>query len=309
MNMPIERLSYLSKVEIPLLYYIANNTLKYYHIYYIPKKNGKFRRIEAPFPILRHIQRVIMDNILPNRVHFIATGFREWYNIIHNAEIHCNQKVIVTIDIKDFFSSIQYRRILSFYKRQNMSESAAILFTKLCTINGHLPQGAPTSPLLSNLIQFNFDKNLYFYCINKNIAVTRYADDITFSGNMDTDDIQSLLTYIEKKLKNIKLTINKEKTRVLKNYSQQKVTGLIVNKKINTPRKLRRELRKTMYYLMKYGEIDRYSPSQKDLNSLLGKINFVYSIDTSNNEFNIYRHYLIKLIRLYRVNNKKKCSN
>ncbi len=301
----IHTLSHISRVKIPFLYYIANNTLKFYQIYYIPKRNGKFRRIEAPLPILRHIQRVILQDTLPRRIHFIATGFRDRYSIRDNAEIHCNQKVIVTIDIKNVFSSIQYNRIFSFYRRQNMSESTATLFTKLCTINGHLPQGAPTSPLLSNLIQFNFDNSLYSYCASRNIAVTRYADDITFSGNINSYDIKSVINYTERKLKNIKLTINKEKTRILKNYDQQRVTGLVVNKKINVPRKLRRELRQTMYYLMKYGEIDRRPPCQKDLNSLLGKINFVCSIDALNTEFKLYKRHVIKLIHIYRKNDTK----
>lgn len=298
----IHTLAHVSGVKIPFLYYIANHTLEFYKIYYIPKKNGKFRRIEAPLPILNHIQHSILRYLLPNRIHFIATGFRTRYNIKDNAEIHCNQKVIVTIDIKNFFPSIQYNRIFNFYRRQGMLKSTATLFTKLCTVNGHLPQGAPTSPLLSNLIQFNFDKNLYRHCINRNISVTRYADDITFSGNMDNYDIQSLINYTERKLKNIKLSINKEKTRILKTHDQQRVTGLVVNKKVNVPRKIRRKLRQTMYYLMKYGEINRHPLCLKDLNSLLGKINFVCSIDKLNTEFKLYKRYVVKLIRIYRKN-------
>lgn len=302
MNKSVERLSLMSGIKIPFLYFIANNTLKFYQIYHIPKKNGKFRRIEAPLPILSHIQRVILHHILPRRIHFIATGFRDKYNIKDNAEVHCNQNVIVTIDIKNFFPSIQYNRVFNFYKRQNLPESVATLFAKLCTINGHLPQGAPTSPLLSNLIQFHFDNSLYAYCISRNIAVTRYADDITFSGNIDNYDIRSLINYTERKLKNIKLTINKSKTRILKNHEQQRVTGLVVNKKVNVSRKFRRELRQTMHYLMKYGEINRHPPCLKDLNSLLGKISFVCSIDSMNTEFKLYKRFIIKLIRICRKN-------
>lgn len=261
----VKQLADCLKVRTELLYDISNNTENFYKIYTIPKKNGKLRIIEAPVPILKYIQKIILRNFLSRRVHPIATAFEQGDSIQKNAWIHRNQHAILKLDLKNFFQSITYKRVLRYFKRQGYSENIAVMLSHLCTLNGHLPQGAVTSPRLSNLIQYNFDLNLYKYCYKNKLCVTRYADDITFSGNINKEVANEIIHYCEDRLSRINLQINKAKTKIIYKNQRQLVTGLVVNKKVNTPITLRRELRQTMYYLIKFGEIRRTPPTKNDI--------------------------------------------
>lgn len=287
------------KVRTELLYAISNNTEEFYKIYTISKNNGKRRIIEAPIPILKYIQRKILKKFLLDRVHPIATAFEYGNSIQKNAMIHCDQNTILKLDLKNFFQSITYKRVLSYFKRQGYPDNLAIMLSHLCTLNGHLPQGAVTSPRLSNLIQYNFDYNLYRYCSRKGLHVTRYADDITISGYINKDIADEIIKYCEQRLSNINLKLNKEKTKIIYKHQRQTVTGIVVNKKLNIPITLRRKLRQTMYYLIKFGEINHVVITKKDIYKLLGQINFVYETSRhnmiTNIEFYKYRQYLIEL--------------
>lgn len=242
-SISVKQLADCLKVRTELLYDISNNTEKFYKIYTIPKKNGKPRVIEAPVPILKYIQKIILKRFLSRRVHFIATAFEQGSSIQKNAWIHREQSVVLKLDLKNFFPSITYKRVLGYFKRQGYPENIAVLLSHLCTLNGHLPQGAVTSPRLSNLIQYNFDLNLYKYCYKNKLCVTRYADDITFSGNINKEVANKIIYYCEDRLSRINLHINKSKTKIIYSNQRQTVTGLVVNKKINTPITLRRQLR------------------------------------------------------------------
>ena len=294
-SISVKQLADCLKVRTELLYDISNNTEKFYKIYTIPKKNGKPRVIEAPVPILKYIQKIILKRFLSRRVHFIATAFEQGSSIQKNAWIHREQPVVLKLDLKNFFPSITYKRVLGYFKRQGYPENIAVLLSHLCTLNGHLPQGAVTSPRLSNFIQYNFDLNLYKYCYKNKLCVTRYADDITFSGNINKEVANKIIHYCEDRLSRINLQINKSKTKIIYSNQRQTVTGLVVNKKINTPITLRRQLRQTMYYLIKFGEINRTPPTKNDIYKLLGQISFVCETDRSNSEFYKYKKYLIDL--------------
>lgn len=114
-----------------------------------------------------------------------ATAFEPGTSIKDNAENHCGRPVVIALDVKDFFPSLKYSRVLALFRRYTETENAAVMLAKLCTLYGHLPQGAVTSPHISNLLLHDLDFTLKLYALDHNLEFTRYADDLTFSGNPD----------------------------------------------------------------------------------------------------------------------------
>ncbi len=302
-----------------LLYLLSNQTSQYYRIYKIPKKNGKYRIIEAPEQPLKSIQKVICNVIFPSMQNVfykknflddicvgcekidipaqyrIARAFEKKSSILNNAAPHIGKPVILALDVKDFFPSLKYSMVLDLFRKSGFAPACAVLLAKLCTFKGHVPQGAVTSPQLSNLLLAEFDFNLSQYCEAGNISVTRYADDLTFSGNLSDVTITDLIRYCRSHLKEYGLRLNSKKIRVLRNGGRQEVTGIVVNEKPNVSRTERRFLRQKMYYLNKYWGKEWNKLDEHTLNVLLGKINFTWSIDRGNAEFSEYRRQLLEI--------------
>jgi RNA-directed DNA polymerase len=192
-------------------------TTAFYRHYTIAKRSGGLREISEPLPSLKEIQRWILDNILYKcSVSNFAKGFVPERSIRENARFHRNQPKVLSLDLEDFFPSIKGGRVYNFFKRLGYQPKVAHLLTKLCTLNGSLPQGAPTSPALSNIISLRLDKRLSGFALKEKIRYTRYADDITFSGDFDegqlikfTRKVLAAEGYINaKKLRELLLMIN-----------------------------------------------------------------------------------------------------
>lgn len=228
---------------------------KNYTSFFIPKKSGKWRKIEAPNDRLKEIQCWIKEKILEKlELSESAKGFRKSINILDNAIIHTNKKIVLNIDLKDFFPSIKYDQVFKVFYYAGYTKEVSHLLTKLCTNNENvLPQGAPTSPILSNIVCYKLDKRLSALSSKIGANYSRYADDITFSGNKN---IVNFLFLIRKIINEERFIINEDKFRILYSNGKQTVTGLTVNKKVSVDKKLLKELENAIYFINKYGQAD-----------------------------------------------------
>lgn len=232
--------------------YFGVNRGRMYRQFRIPKKSGGFRAIEAPCEKLKAIQRWIKDDILDSfSCSDYATGFRTGKSIVDNARPHVGKELIINIDLKDFFPSIHYSDVIRVFAYMGYRTDVAHLLTRLCT-NGNnvLPQGSPASPALSNLISLRLDKRLGQLASNLNCSYTRYADDITFSGDKG---IRAALPLIRDIITDEGFEINENKVRLQYAHQRQEVTGLIVNEKLSISPSLKNEIKSAIYYCKKFG--------------------------------------------------------
>ena len=220
----------------------------FYKVFEIKKKSGGKRVIAAPAISLKTLQTALLRLLGEEEVSFVSTGFRKGKSIKDNAIPHVNKKIVVNIDIKEFFSSTTFNQIVNLtkkFKTFNLSENAANLFSEICCYKGTLPTGAPTSPILSNLILKEFDFIILSFCKKNKITYTRYADDLTFSGN--DNSVLSIIRFSETILNNFGYDLEKKKTNIFRKGRRQVVTGIVVNKKINIARATRRKLRAAIH--------------------------------------------------------------
>ncbi|GMW03645.1 MAG: hypothetical protein AMXMBFR84_47790 [Candidatus Hydrogenedentota bacterium] len=235
-----------------------------YSSFSIPKRSGGQRKILAPDPDLKRVQRLVLRRLLARlRSHPHAVGFEHGHSIVTNAACHVNQAVVAKLDIVDFFSSTTAKRIEKYFQFIGWNREAAALLTKLCTHEGALPQGAPTSPRLSNLVNFGLDAGLTALAAQASATYTRYADDITFSfPKDDIDSIKLVLNTARLSLVEAGYKVHvRKKRKVLRRHQRQQVTGLVVNQKVQLPRKTRRWLRAVRYRAVNGAEAT-LSPAQ-----------------------------------------------
>lgn len=249
----LRQLLEIRKVEQPQLF--GWEKYKSYTTFKIPKKNGDKRIIEAPNVRMKRIQYWIKENILDKfSVSSYAKGFVKGVSIYHNAQPHVGQDVLINIDLKDFFPSIEYADVYKVFKYIGYTDSVSRLLTTLCTNSKDvLPQGAPTSPVLSNLVSLKLDKRLSRFAEKIGANYTRYADDITFSGGKHILRYESVIKSI---IADEGFSINKDKYRVQFSFQRQEVTGLTVNTKVGVSKNLTKELENAIYYSKKYGIAD-----------------------------------------------------
>ena len=285
------------KKYIKILYSVSNNINDNYKIYKIKKRNGKYRTIYEPKPLLKHIQRNILNNVLNNEsISKYAKAYHKGLSLKDNAIPHINKDIILKLDINNFFDNISFIDIYnSCFPIEYFPKSVGMLLTYLCTYNEYLTQGSPTSAYISNLVMKEFDEVLGKWCIEKNISYTRYSDDMTFSGNFIPKEV---IMKVRKMLNTLGLELNNDKIHIIHKSNSQNVTGLVVNEKVQTNIKYRKEIRKEIYYINKFGldshlkkcniNIDKY----KYLNILYGRINYVLQINKSDKEFIKYRIFI-----------------
>lgn len=213
---------------------------------FIRKKRGGMRRLLIPDGNLKTVQRRILRRLLRRlRAHPAAMGFERGRSIVHNALPHTRRKVIIKLDLIDFFPSTPAWRVEAYFRRVGWNAEAAALLTRLCTHEGGLPQGAPTSPRLSNLVLWLLDARIARFVARRKGSYTRYADDITISFPKDYPRrIRGTIQKVGRLARGFGYKIHRRgKLRILRRHQQQRVTGLVVNDKVQLPRKLRRLLR------------------------------------------------------------------
>lgn len=258
--------------------YLLSNKTKGYVVFKVPKKNGGIREINAPSKIIKSLQRWVLDHILYKfNCGDSAHGFVPNRTIYTNAEVHVNQDLVLGIDIKDFFPSIKFKPVYDIFKSAGYTNKMAWNLANLCTYNGKLPQGAPTSPMLSNLVALNLDNEFVKYCARWNFKYSRYADDITISGSYNLPIHKTKLVKI---IENAGFTVNSDKTRMFSKGSSQKVTGLVVNDKVSIGRKRKKKIRAIVHNILKNGpekENRKNDPFFKE--KLFGHLGHAFSVE------------------------------
>ena len=224
------------------LNYLAFHFHYKYTSFKVLKKNGKTRKIKAPKIYLKLLQQCI-NTILQTKFvpHHASHGFLTERNIVTNAKPHIGKNYVLNIDLKDFFDSVNFRRVktvleLNPFNLNNEREKIAYFISNICCDKGTLPQGSPTSPLITNIVCQRLDRKLYQFSKTSKSKYSRYADDITFSSNnaVFTKKFIKELTCI---IKVEGFKINQSKTRIQDRSEKQEVTGLKVNEKVNVDRK------------------------------------------------------------------------
>lgn len=274
-----------------------------YHSFEIPKRNGGTRLINAPDKRLKALQRKLADylsEVYPK--HLAAYGFVEGKNTYLNASVHLKRRWVVSIDIKDFFPSIHFGRVKGMFQSRPFSfdERLARELANLCCYEQRLPQGAPTSPVISNFICWKLDNQLYRYAKRHRCVYSRYADDITFSTNLkelpegigQIDEKGSLILSeaVLRIIEENKFQVNPAKIRYAHRNNRQEVTGIIVNSGCqNVRRTYVRRIRAMLHACEKYGvdaaasehfskykgKIAPNNPSKAFMNKLVGMVGYV----------------------------------
>lgn len=238
-----------------------------YSQFQIPKRSGGSRTIHAPAPGLKAIQRTILRRVLGKlKAHPCATGFERGHSIVTNALPHVGRGVIIKLDVKDFFTSTTTARVGEYFRAIGWDSEAAELLTAICTTQGALPQGAPTSPRLSNLVNYRLDARLAALAGARGASYSRYADDITFSDSQTSTDAQTrandLIRATRQILKDSGYQLHTDKKlRIARRHDRQIVTGIVVNQKPNLPRKTRRLLR-AVEHRLRTGRQPTMTPGQ-----------------------------------------------
>ncbi|MFP4054195.1 MAG: reverse transcriptase family protein [Phycisphaerae bacterium] len=215
-----------------------------YRSFTIPKRSGGRRTLHEPVPQLKAVQRTILRRVLGKlHAHPAAMGFEKGRSIVDNALMHTGAKVVLKMDVKDFFPSTRGERVWLFFRRIGWDEAACDLLTRLTTREDGLPQGAPTSPRLSNLVNYELDVRLDAAAARCDAWYTRYADDLTFSVRCEQSTEALLTSMVPVVLREYGYRLNRRKTRLLRRHHSQRVTGLTVNDKVGLPRETRRRLR------------------------------------------------------------------
>ena len=278
---------------------MSNHITKYYNSFTIKKRNGKDRNILSPYTELKKIQFNILNDLLyDKRISEYAKAYVKNISLIDNVKIHMGYKYILKLDISNFFENISYVDVYNIFKEYGFSNGLCGVLAHLTTYDEYLPQGAPTSPYLSNLVMRKFDYIIGKWCKKHNINYTRYSDDMTFSMN---EYNKELIRFVRVNLYKYGLELNNEKICLINNSSQQKITGIVVNNKIQVDSKYRKTIRQEVYYINKYG-IDEHikriniEDKKKYLDSLFGRIQFVLCVDSRNKEFIKYRNTIRDII-------------
>ncbi len=220
---------------------LANRNERFYSEFVVAKKSGGSRKIVAPDDELKDLQKKIAVLIL-NKVdlHEACTGYRAGKSIVDNAQPHVGQHFVLNMDLKDFFPSISANRVAGLFQSLGWTRPVATLLARLTTYKGALPQGAPTSPAIANLLCRRLDTRLNNFSRVRGWQYTRYCDDLTISGAGSPDsDMLTIYSIIESE----GFSVNLDKTRTRFKHQRQVVTGIVVNQNIRIPREQRRLLR------------------------------------------------------------------
>lgn len=256
-----------------LCYHREVATQSHYTRFEIPKRSGGVRAIWAPRPKLKKVQRWILRELLDRLlVHGSAHGFLAGRSIATNALEHTNSQILVKMDIENFFPSVSWKRVKGVFQKAGYNEQIATLLALLCTESPRqiikkedkelyvaladrcLPQGAPTSPAITNALCLRLDRRITGMTSKAGMRYTRYADDLTFSypaNRKKPVEISRLIGGVKRILGEEGFAVNVKKTHVVRQSSTQEVTGLIVNGKgmPRVNRQLKRQMRAAIYNL------------------------------------------------------------
>ena len=290
---------------------------KKYNHFFIKKREKGYREIMAPHKDLKYIQRWLLFNILSKYpLRESCKGFRNGISIKDNAQVHTNAKVVLKVDLLKFYDTITERRVYGVFQKMGYAKNLSYSFAKLCTAKHHdkywqdfsysdklnlkelyeerppiLPQGAPSSPTLANIIATKMDNRFEALAKKMKFSYSRYADDLTFSIR-DEGKLPSL-KLIRKIISDENFYINDNKISYMYRGSKQYVTGLTVTNGVHTSKKYRKEIERHIHFCRKYGVEEHLSRNIKKFpyyNSLkfhdwlYGHICFIHSVDEKASE-------------------------
>lgn len=266
---------------------IVRSAPRRYKVYQIPKRTpGKFRTIAQPAKEVKALQYWVIDNFLNQfSVHAAATAYREGLSIADNARPHIHGRFLLKLDFKDFFPSIMARDFRTFLRRRKvvledgeMEALERILFWKPKGTN-HLclSIGAPSSPMLSNLLLADFDSQVTKICSARGVAYTRYADDISFSADASAKlaEVERAVVRLCARQSSPKLTINPEKIVRVSKRQARRVTGLVLTNeaKVSLGREQKRRIRATVHHFVT-GKLN-----EEQARELRGMLAYVKSVE------------------------------
>lgn len=286
--------------------------LRHYHHRWVPKGGGGWRLLEAPKPRLKRIQRWLLDAVL-SRIppSDVAHGFVPGRSVRMFVAPHVGRAVVVRLDLEDFFASISHARVVALFRRVGYPRRVAAALAGLCTAatpegvltehprastdlgrrflanarlrNAHLPQGAPTSPALSNLAAWRLDRRLAALASGFGATMTRYADDLAFSG--DETFARALRFFIPRVAAIVieeGFRVNYRKTRVMRRGKRQTLCGVVVNDTANLPRRERDRLRATLFNAARFGLDNQNRERRPDLRRHLeGRVAWAVALNPS----------------------------
>lgn len=251
-----------------MLKYLYSKANKY-RTFDIDKKNGKKRKIVSPVKKLKELQYKVKEALeVFYKPKLCNNGFIKKRNVVTNAIPHLRKEFVLNIDLNDYFGSITFGRVKRLFQSYplELNHSVATVLAHICCYEGSLPQGAPTSPIVSNMITFKLDNTLRALALSCSCSYSRYADDITFSfTNRERSLPREVAFYKNEELvlgEHLKtiieengFSINDDKTRMQHRTQRQSVTNITVNEKINVNRRFIRSTSAMLNAFIKYGAI------------------------------------------------------
>lgn len=302
LNISVEQLNWLA--DITRYDSLTPQHLMHYHYHVLTKRSGNMRLIESPKVILKGIQRKILDELVHFMpVHHAAHGFQKNKNCISHASCHTKKHYLFLFDLSNCFQSIEWKKVYRLFINLGYKHDVVIYLCGLCThriyLNHpivknlianekgfadkikqrHLPQGAPSSPALANAALFKLDSRLQGLANKLNLEYSRYADDMAFSGNSHRDwrFLESLVGAI---CLEEGFALNHHKSRLLKPHQQQKITGVVINSKINIDRRYYDELKAILNNCAKWGIDSQNREKRSDFKAYLyGRIQYVKQLN------------------------------
>ncbi len=256
-----------------------------YREFTVAKPSGGRRLIAAPDPELKQMQRRINRRLLQRLpAHACAMGFEQGRSIVTNAAAHTQKAVLIRLDMRNFFPATSAKRVHKYLRTIGWSKGASALLVRLCTWRGGLPQGAPTSPRLSNLVNYQLDARLAGWAENFRLLIvnpftgntgkwrdegkvevtyTRYVDDLVFSLAKDNERaVKAVIAAARRIVGEYGYRLHgRKKMRIRRRHQSQEVTGLVVNQRVNLPRRTRRWLRAVDHHIAS-GRESSLTPSQ-----------------------------------------------
>lgn len=263
---------------------IAVSASHRYKIYQIPKKTGGLREISHPSKPLKFLQRWLIKEVFSKLpVHDSVFSYQKKINILHNAKIHSKNNYLLRVDFKNFFPSLTSEDVEWVIKKNtekielNLPERDVLLIKKIVCLDGRLTIGAPSSPVLSNALLYEFDSFWYEECQKRNVKYSRYADDLFFSTK-SRDILSGILEDLKKDLinrKQPKLIFNHDKTVFTSKKRKRVVTGLVLNSsnEVSIGREKKRKIRNLMHGYSKN------LLNEDDSNYLKGYLLFAKSVE------------------------------
>lgn len=297
------------RIQYRLLTYILykKGIDSFYEQFKISKKSGGIRIISAPKRPLKFVQKRLAQMLQTfydgstTKKNNIAHGFLKSRSIITNARNHRNKRYVINIDLENFFDSFHFGRVCGFFEKNKnflFPKEVAVTLAQLTCYEGSLPQGAPCSPIITNLICQILDYRVLRIAKKFKLNYTRYADDLTFSTNdrKFVNEYDEFIKQVEAEIIRAGFRMNTKKTRFMYKDSRQVVTGLVVNKKLNIPHEYIRRTRAMAHSLYTKGgfNIDGVLGSIEQLEGRLSFINYIDKYASTYAEYKRYNRFTPK---------------